>query len=81
MGPLIESNCYTACINVCLLLLSLVLDTFNVLGVGGGENKEGVVSKMRITAMQRERGDERGCGNTADAHVKHGGEGEKGIWQ
>lgn len=49
--------------------------------LGGGENKEGVVSKMRITAMRRERGDERGCGNIADAHVKHGGEGEKGIWQ
>lgn len=64
-------------INACLLLLLILLNTFHVLVVlGGGENKEGVVSKMR---MQREKGDELGCGNIADAHVKHGGEGEKGI--
>lgn len=46
---------------------------------GGRWNQEGVVSKIRITAVQRERGDERGCGNVADAHVKHVGEGGKGI--
>lgn len=28
-----------------------------------------------VTQTEGEREDERGCGNIADAHVKHGGEG------
>ena len=33
--------------------------------------------------LQKEREDERGCGNTADAHVKHGRVGgmERNLWQ
>lgn len=48
--------------------------------VSGEKRREGVVFKKHgrswgYAERGREREDERGCGNIADAHVKHGGEG------
>lgn len=63
----------------------MLLETFNVLVERwGGENKRVWCLKRgsrHCREKERERGDGRGCGNGADAHVKHGGEGGKGIWQ